>query len=284
VTGNQNASRADEIVVREIDGPAEVRAVEQLQREVWKIPDLDVVPFTQLVAARAAGGVLLGAFDRETLIGFVYGFVGYERGHTTHHSHMLAVRPAYRNLNIGYKLKHAQREFVLAQGITEITWTFDPLQSLNAYLNFSRLGVISDRYLIDFYGTDAASDLHQNGTDRLWVTWMLASERVTERLANTAADIELGRVAPLVELSKNNAPVADDIDFEDAEDYASIEIPTHMLNIEQQDRELATAWRSATRAAFTAAFAAGFVAVEFIRGRASGKYILHRKREVGPSR
>lgn len=284
MTGNQNASRPAEIVVREIDGTAEVRAVEQLQKEVWKIPDLDVVPFTQLVAARAAGGVLLGAFDGDSLIGFVYGFVGYERGHMTHHSHMLAVRPAYRNLNVGYKLKHAQREFVLRQGITEITWTFDPLQSLNAYLNFSRLGVISDRYLVNFYGTDAASDLHQNGTDRLWVTWPLTSERVTERSGNIATDIENDRIMPLVELGKNNAPLANDIDLRDAGVYVSIDIPAHMINIEQQDRELATAWRAATRTAFTAAFAAGYVAVEFVRGHESGRYILLRRTANGSLR
>jgi len=33
-----------------------------------------------------------------------------------------------------------------------MTWTFDPLQSRNANLNFTKLGVIADRYETDFYG------------------------------------------------------------------------------------------------------------------------------------
>src|SRR5436309_4660101 len=136
------ATEAPTIVIRDIDGHAEMRAVEELQKEVWGIPDLDVVPLSHLVAAKAAGAVLLGAFDGEILVGFVYGFVSYEDGKMAHHSHMLAVKRAYRNFNLGHNLKLAQRERVLAQGITVMTWTFDPLQSLNAYFNFNKLGVV----------------------------------------------------------------------------------------------------------------------------------------------
>ncbi|HET9478404.1 MAG TPA: hypothetical protein VFO72_03605, partial [Pyrinomonadaceae bacterium] len=129
------------VSIRQIESFSELRAVEEMQKEVWGIPDLDVVPLTHLVAAKAAGGVLLGAFEREMLVGFVYGFVAEEEGEMAHHSHLLAVKHDYRNLNLGYKLKLAQREEVLAQGINVITWTFDPLQSLNAYFNFTKLGV-----------------------------------------------------------------------------------------------------------------------------------------------
>lgn len=110
------------ITIRPVETFAELRAVEEMQKEVWGIPDLDVVPLTHLVAVKEAGGVLLGAFDREALAGFVYGFVAHEDGEIAHHSHMLAVKHDYRNFNLGYKLKLAQREAVLAQGINLITW------------------------------------------------------------------------------------------------------------------------------------------------------------------
>jgi len=266
-----------DIVIAEIDDPVDVRSVEELQKEVWGIPDLDVVPLSQLVAVKAAGGVLLGAYVGEELIGFVYGFVGLENRQVTHHSHMLAVKPAYRNSSVGYKLKLAQREFVLALSITEMTWTFDPLQSLNAHFNFNRLGVNSDRYLIDFYGVDAESFLHQNDTDRLWVTWQLTSQRVVEKLRNVAGDLEQDQIRPLVELGENNAPLSGDIDLKGEGEHALIEIPADIRNIEQQDPKLAAAWRAATRTAFTAAFAAGYIAVEFVRGTKAGRYILSRK-------
>ena len=276
MAANSQVQTTASIVIREIEGSSEIRAAEELQKEVWGLPDLDVVPNTQLIAAKAAGGVLIGAFDDNVLIGFVYGFVGCENGRMTHHSHMLAVKPAYRNLSLGYRLKRAQRDFVLAQGITEMTWTFDPLQSLNAHFNFARLGVVSDRYLIDFYGSDAASFLHQNGTDRLWVTWPLASRRVVERLEGDQDEFEPKRIRPLVEFGERGAPTVHDLDLKNQFDPCSIEIPADIVSIEKRDPEMASAWRNATRAAFIEAFSAGFVAVEFVRGSNTGTYTLSR--------
>ena len=101
------AIETSSIVIRDARGQAEMHAVEELQKEVWGIPDIDVVPMSQLVAAQAAGGVLLGAFDGETLVGFAYGFPGYENEKAIHHSHMLAVKSGYRNYHLGQKLKLA---------------------------------------------------------------------------------------------------------------------------------------------------------------------------------
>src|SRR5262245_29126935 len=95
------------ITIRDIDRFAELREVEQLQKEVWGCADLDVAPATLLAASREVGGVLIGAFDGPKMVGFVYGFPAQEDGALSHHSHMLAVKPSYRNLNLGYKLKLA---------------------------------------------------------------------------------------------------------------------------------------------------------------------------------
>jgi len=231
------------ILIREIDDVAGMRAVEELQKEVWGIPDLDVVPLTQLVAAKEAGGVLIGAFDGNTLVGFVYGFPSFERGQLAHHSHMLAVKPAYRNFDLGRRLKLAQRDHVKAQGIELISWTFDPLQSLNAHFNFNKLGVIADRYLPDFYGHDAASFLHQTGTDRLWVSWFVSREP--------------------------KEPIA-------GEDHVVIEIPSNINALMQHSPETALKWRAETRRAFTEALKAGYIVTSFIRDQKVGKYLLNR--------
>lgn len=280
-----SAATETSIIIRDIGAGAEMRAVEELQKEVWGLPDLDVVPLSQLAAATAAGGVLLGAFDGENLAGFVYGFAGYEHGLAAHHSHMLAVKPSFRSFNLGYRLKLAQRERVLAQGISVMTWTFDPLQSLNAHFNFNKLGVISDRYFINFYGEDAASFLHRNGTDRLWVTWLLTSRRVNERLDKTVSAPELGKVKPLVEVGKDNAPHCHDLNEGLSYDQALIEIPEDINALERQSSELAVEWREATRHAFTEALAAGYLVTDFSRGshgnRQLGTYLLSRGKNPG---
>lgn len=273
------------IVIRDIEQISEVHAVEELQKEVWGLPDLDVVPLLHLVAVKAAGGVLLGAFDHETLVGFVYGFVSYEYGQMAHHSHMLAVKSAYRNFNLGHKLKLAQRERVLAQGITLMTWTFDPLQSLNAYFNFNKLGVLADQYKVDFYGADASSFLHRSGTDRLWVRWQLSSRRVNERLDNARFPPDVEHVTPLLQLQADDAPrrcaSADGL----LQEQVSIEIPADINALMRSRGDLAFEWREATRWAFTEALAAGYLVVDFCRqsrgDQQLGVYLLSRETKLG---
>jgi predicted GNAT superfamily acetyltransferase len=125
-----------------------------------------------MIAAQAVGAIVLGAFDGADLVAFTYGFPGFEGEHRVIHSDMLAVRATHRDRGLGRTLKLAQRDAALARGVERITWTFDPLQTRNAFLNFEKLGVTADRYLRDFYG-DTSSPLHEGGTDRLWVTWHL---------------------------------------------------------------------------------------------------------------
>jgi predicted GNAT superfamily acetyltransferase len=255
------APEISNIRIREIDQLAEMRAVEELQKEVWGIPDLDVVPLTHLVAAKEAGGVLIGAFDGETLVGFVYGFPSFERGQLAHHSHMLAVRPAYRNFDLGRRLKLAQRDHVMAQGIELISWTFDPLQSLNAHFNFNKLGVIADRYLLDFYGQDAASFLHQTGTDRLWVSWFVSRE---------PAPVKHDVGPTLVRVGADEAPERGDAIAD--QDHLAIEIPSSIDALLERSPETALRWRAETRWAFTEALKAGYF-VEAFEKRA-GRYLL----------
>ncbi|HEU0252657.1 MAG TPA: GNAT family N-acetyltransferase [Pyrinomonadaceae bacterium] len=267
------AQTSSSIEIREIHDVAEMRAVEGLQKEVWGIPDLDVVPLTQLVAAKEAGGVLIGAFDGEVLVGFVYGFPSFERGQLAHHSHMLAVKPAYRNFDLGRRLKLAQREHVIAQGIELVSWTFDPLQSLNAYFNFSKLGVIADRYFLDFYGQDAASFLHQTGTDRLWVSWLVSSDEVLRRIGGVSDERKFEVDTPLVQVKEDDSPQRNDPAEGLAHDQASIEIPADIDSLQQRDPETASRWRQETRWAFTEAIKAGYFVAGFTRATRGEKRI-----------
>ncbi|HEU4874497.1 MAG TPA: GNAT family N-acetyltransferase [Pyrinomonadaceae bacterium] len=273
------APEISDITIREINEFAEIRAVEELQKEAWGLPDLDVVPLTQLVAAKEAGGVLIGAFDGEMLVGFVYGFPSFERGELAHHSHMLAVKPAYRNYDLGRRLKLAQREHVIAQGIDLISWTYDPLQSLNAHFNFGKLGVLADRYFLNFYGEDAASFLHQTGTDRLWVSWLVSSERVKERIGGISYSIPSNLGPPLVQVEADDSSRRKDFAEGLAQDHAVIEIPS---NIDTLPRETGLTWREDTRWAFTEALKSGYFVDAFVRetrgDKRIGKYILSRRK------
>ena len=268
------------IVIRDIESFDEMRAVEELQKEVWEFADLDVVPRTIFVASREVGAVLVGAYDGPALAGFVYGFPGYENGRGVHHSHMLAVKPEYRSSNLGYKLKLAQRDRVLARDINQITWTFDPLQSRNAYFNFAKLGVIAESYRVDFYGKATSSFLHQAGTDRLWVSWIIDSERVRERLKDERKlSILPDGTRPLVEVGTDLAPkITESPDLRGG--YLAIEIPADINAVLVENPRLAVEWRKATRWAFSYALSNGYIVEEFYRGtlrdQSVGSYLLRR--------
>ena len=268
------------IEIRDLETIEDLRRVERVEQEVWKLTDRDVTPMTLLIACKEAGAMVIGALDGDELIGFAFGFPALEHGQVSIHSHMLAVLPQYRDLNLGYKLKLAQRERALAMGIRHMTWTFDPLQSRNAHFNFAKAGVVSNRYKVDLYGRDSSSVLHQNGTDRLWVTWPLASERVKRRLKGEGPGPRPdARV--LVRLGQNGCPEQNELSSALKEARALLEIPANILAMEANDSKLAWQWRLATRWAFTELLRREFFVAEFFRGddpQAPGCYLLVAKK------
>jgi predicted GNAT superfamily acetyltransferase len=277
------------IVIRDLRGFRDLQQAEAVEREVWELSDLDTTPLTLAVATQQAGNLWLGAFDGSELVGFAFGFLGIEDGRVSLHSHMLAVRAPYRNSDLGYKLKLAQRERVLAMRIngmriTDLTWTFDPLQSKNAHLNFAKLGVISQSYKIDFYGPETSSPLHRNSTDRLWVKWPLISRRVQTRLQGKGPRAEmldaLRTLQPLIQFNPRGEPSRTDLAAALLRQRIAIEIPSDIGSVEQKDPALAREWRLETRWAFTEALRSGFFVAEFcrtVRGQQGpGVYLLEK--------
>ena len=287
-SGMSEAKSNAVITIRDLETFNDLKQVEVVEREVWKLSDLDTMPLALTIATREAGSLWLGAFDGTKLVGFAFGFLGIEGNRATVHSHMLAVREPYRSLDLGYKLKLAQRERVLGMRvgnlqIAEITWTFDPLQSRNAHLNFAKLGVVSDSYKVDFYGPETSSALHRNGTDRLWVRWPIISQRVQDRLQGRDPRPDmlqtLKTLSPLVSLSSDGRPRRANLANGLRVQRTSIEIPSDILSIEEKDADLAREWRLATRWGFTEAMKSGFFVVEFCRmtNDQQGVYLLEKR-------
>jgi predicted GNAT superfamily acetyltransferase len=277
------------IVIRELQTIADLKQVEILEQEVWGLADIDVLPLTVSIALKESGNIWIGAFDGPRLIGFAFGFFGLHRGRPDVHSHMLAVQQKYRDTDIGYRLKLAQRDRVRATSVhdirlDEITWTFDPLQSRNAHLNFAKLGVVCESYKPDFYGAETSSVLHRNSTDRLWVRWPIASRRVEDRLHGKDSRVEmvdaLSTVLPLIQFNGEGKPQRTSLEEALTRQRIVIEIPSDISAIESGDPTLARDWREATRWAFLEATKRGFFVAEFcrtIRGQQGpGAYILEK--------
>ena len=167
------------ITVRPLVTQQDFEGAVELQKEIWGFNDVELIPMRLFIVATKVGGQVFGAFDGPRMVGYCLAIPGLKPGGGTYlHSHMLGVKPGYRDAGIGRRLKLKQREDALARSIQLIEWTFDPLEIKNAYLNVERLGAIVRRYVRNQYGT-TTSHLHGGlPTDRCVAEWWLASPRV----------------------------------------------------------------------------------------------------------
>ena len=144
-------------------------------------------------------------------------------------------------------------------------------------VNFGKLGVIADRYKVNYYG-ETSSALHRTGTDRLWVTWWLSSVRVKQRVeqpVSSAANNPLSgfaAISALLKVGTDGEPQVFPIDAK--HDSIRIEIPHDINAIVSADEALATV--RAVRYRFTAALSEILWSRIFFKhkNRLSGFYLL----------
>lgn len=267
------------ITYRDLTTLDEFAGVVALEQEIWGPGYSDVVPVPILAITVMRGGILIGAFEGDRMIGFVYSIAGIKHGKPTQWSHMAGVLEGFRGAGIGYQLKVLQRERALAMELDLIEWTYSPLQAANAHLNFAKLGVVAEEYEINVYG-ESSSPLHRgNPTDRFVAEWFVGDARVQERLRGAAPLAPVLTVEPA-----NRAQAAGEWLQPAAVDRAldarriSVEIPTGFTQMLADAPDLALEWRITTRELFTSYFANGYRAVEFFLDRPSrkGAYLLTR--------
>lgn len=186
------------LTIRTCHSVGDYRQIVDLQREVWHFPEAELIPSRLFVVGEKIGGHVIGAFDGSKAVGFAFGIPGFRGGHSYIHSHMLAVRPEFRNAGLGRELKLFQRELVLKQGLDLIEWTFDPLEIKNAHLNIEKLGAITRRYSVNQYGITSSPLQGGLPSDRLTAEWWIKSRRVEGIIAgmrpsqfNVAKEIEV---------------------------------------------------------------------------------------------
>lgn len=139
------------VVIRELTTLAEMEEVQVIEHKVWGIPP---IPTYQTLTAVKNGGIMIGAYDGDKMVGFSYGFPGFKDGKIYLCSHMLGIDTAYRSQGIGERLKWKQREIAIAKGYDRMHWTYDPLETRNGYLNLTKLNGICDTYIENSKGRD----------------------------------------------------------------------------------------------------------------------------------
>ena len=273
----------NDIQIRDLTTIDEFRKVVALEQAIWGYTDPgDLVTVPVFVFTVHRGATLIGAVTPDgSMVGFAYGVIGLKHGRPMQWSHMAGVLPEYRG-GLGYRLKLAQRERALAQGLDLIEWTFDPLQAMNAHFNFAKLGGISEEYAVNFYG-ESTSALHRGTpTDRLVVSWKIGEPHVIRRLDRSVLRARAHEVAeaPVVNPTMTDGEWrrVSTIDLGLDERRVWIEIPTGFTDMQQQAPDRALQWRMDVRRIFENYFAKGYRAVDFVlqREHGFGRYLLAR--------
>lgn len=277
-----------ELRFRDLHTADEFRQVMDLEATVWGFTDLnDMVTLPVFTITVKRGAILIGAYDEtDRMVGFVYSIVGMKPGQKVlQWSHMLGVLPEYRNSGLGRALKLAQRDKALAQGYDLIEWTYDPLQAMNAHLNFTKLGVVAEEYHRNVYG-ESTSVLHKGTpTDRLVAQWWIAKPHVERRIAPAGEAIPvttdaLKDAAPINTTHPARAWLANTRVHLDRDDRRlTLEIPMGFTDMQREAPELALEWRMQTREIFETYFRKGYRVVDFHLDRAHhrGRYLLAKK-------
>jgi predicted GNAT superfamily acetyltransferase len=261
-------------------------AVEALQRAVWPGSETDVVPAHMLITAVHNGGLLIGAFLDDQLIGFVFGFPGLEftpdGPRPKHCSHMMGIHPDRRDAGIGFALKRAQWQMVRHQGLDHITWTYDPLLSRNAYLNIAKLGAVCNTYRRSEYG-DMRDGLNAGlPSDRFLMDWWVNTRRVERRLSKRARrplkldDFSKAELHPLysLQLRADQLPSPPEHFSPLNGNLTLAEIPSDFNALKHADFALARDWRFFSRELFETAFAEGYIVTDFIYDHGRSFYVL----------
>jgi predicted GNAT superfamily acetyltransferase len=172
---------AQDIEIRECTTHDELAKCVELQHEVFALPEIEISPVRHLIVTKSAGGFILGAFAGEQLVGFVLSVPAFLRGKKAFYSHMTAVKDEYQSYGIGSRLKWAQRERALSEGVKYIKWTFEPWKARNAHFNLEKLGAVIREIHENFYGIDYATAGDKKiglASDRLFAEWDLESKKV----------------------------------------------------------------------------------------------------------
>jgi predicted GNAT superfamily acetyltransferase len=277
----------DELSIRRIHkGDKSFPEMQKLMEDTWSRESL--IPEHLTLTLMKNGGLVIGAFLGDRLVAFSYGFPGFDGTSSYLCSHMLAVAPELRKHRIGERMKWAQRTEALQMGYSKMVWTYDPLESVNAYFNMTKLGAVCRTYIDDCYG-DMDDDLNRGlPSDRFWVEWNLLDSKVEALSRGESRNLLPFETFNALAVAGNEGDVLKlgDIPYEllDRTDRVWVPLPSSFQQMKQGNRTLALEWRMKYREIFHLLFEKGFVANGVLRASSSNGllnyYLVERRGSI----
>jgi len=273
--------------LRQLKSVEDMRAVQKVEQMVWESSPALI---NDTVATIRNGGIAIGAYIGEKMVGFIFAFPGYKNGMVYLHSHKMGVNPNYRKLGIGRKLKEMELKIANDIGYSLIDWTFDPLEGTNAYLNLHKLRAIAPHYIENCYGPMADKLNYGLPTDRFVAEWWITSNHVNkEQPWLSKIKFDENKVLLHTDINKEGLPIIISGNCEHSiisqktdNEIWFLPIPSNFQQIKKIDAELAKDWRFSTRSIFKMLINEGYAAVDVLRisGYATYFYVFVKKEKL----
>ncbi len=254
------------IQIRNLETIEELERVRQLEAVIWSMEDS--VPVNQTAAAVKNGGLVIGAFLNEKLVGFQYSFPGFDGKKVYLCSHSLGIHPHYQKKGIGEALKLAQKKLALAKGYDLITWTYDPLETVNGYLNLHKLGAVCSTYIENAYG-EMDDNLNAGiPTDRFLVEWEVGSNHRVEPVQVCGAPrvISTSKVGDFI--------LPEKIDLSPQDEVLLVPVPWNFQEMKRDNLALAIKWREVTREVFQHYLRSKWLVVDLVKDQGQYFYVV----------
>lgn len=246
------------IDIRRLTTMEELTYMQSVEQKVWAQPP---TPTHQTFTIVQNGGVILGAYKDDEMIGFVYSFPSFQEKQTHLHSHMLGILPEHRQGGMGEKLKREQAKVAKEMGYSMMTWTFDPLESINAYLNIHKLRAVGAYYKENYYGVLKDGINQGLPTDRILIKWDLLHDRTLPSPTINEDHLLLIR-QPDGSPAHTHAFLSA---FTHDQDQWLVAVPDNFQSLKQEEFALAKKWRYFSRDVFSKLFSTGYKVVNFVR-------------------
>lgn len=257
---------SEKILIKEIDAEEDFNECVRIQQELPQLNEVGIVPAYLLKLIGENGGLTLGCFLNEKLLGFNFSFSAYSKDEGYYlFSDTMGFYRAYQRKSLGFLVKQVQYQLSLEKGAKKIIWTYDPLLGPNANINIRKVGGIVQKYEVDKYSEVIYSKGVSVPADRFILNWSINSPRVKRRII----DDHIPSATLLLSLEENlvntTIPVIyhsshqkfhfqtreiTELIFNPEKKDVLIEIPYEFMEVKEKIPELAFDWRMKTRRLF----------------------------------
>lgn len=271
------------ITLQRLAEPRAFDACERLQEAITGRPFL---PAPILVSIDEVGGLVLGAYDADVdpplLCGALVDLPRHDAHGPAWHTVFHVVSDDARNRGVGSDLRLRERTEARSVGIDLVTWTIDPLRSLEPHLSFNKLAAIAVGYQRNRYGELPDTRNQGLATDRLLVEWWLDSPRVVSVIDDGNLPhhyhVGLDRMEVVTKTRPTDGGLRRLLRFETSprSDVILAEIPTDLDEMRRVDLDLARDWRLKTRDLFESLFGSGYTLTGFVHEAGRSFHLLER--------